>query len=143
MLRFATGPPPASAVQRLRGLDALAASTLAPHARGGGERLTWRGVGAALREVPLALWRRYLAYQLVHAHPPYFASALSGGALRETDSLSQASCTVVSEMGHEKVADYDRRAGVSGTRAPRLWTVRATVYSNPRPGGARSIRRRV
>ena len=72
-----------------------------------GNDLPGGGVGAALREVPLALWRRYLAYQLVHAHPPYFASALSGGALRETDSLSQASCTIGAEMGREKVADLE------------------------------------
>src|SRR5262249_34603301 len=31
-------------------------------------------VGAAVREVPLAVWRCYLAYQLVHAYAPYLAS---------------------------------------------------------------------
>src|SRR5215470_3866552 len=35
-------------------------------------------VGAAVREVPLTVWRRYLAYQLVHAYAPYLASPLSG-----------------------------------------------------------------
>src|SRR5262249_37305259 len=34
--------------------------------------------GAAVREVPLAVWRRYLAYQLVHAYAPYLASPFAG-----------------------------------------------------------------
>src|SRR5215468_5932782 len=36
------------------------------------------GVGAAIREVPLAVWRRYLAYELVQAYAPYLASPLAG-----------------------------------------------------------------
>jgi len=35
------------------------------------------GVGAAIREVPLAVWRRYLAYELVQAYAPYLASPLA------------------------------------------------------------------
>ena len=36
------------------------------------------GVGTAVREVPLAVWRRYLAYQLVHTYAPYLASPFAG-----------------------------------------------------------------
>src|SRR5262245_47606313 len=35
------------------------------------------GVGAAVREVPLAVWRGYLSYQLVHAYAPYLASPVA------------------------------------------------------------------
>lgn len=35
------------------------------------------GLGAAVREVPLEEWRRYLKYHLVHAHAPYLASAFA------------------------------------------------------------------
>jgi putative endopeptidase len=71
----------------LRDLDALAGVDWRPMLAAAGIEPTEllvgqpgyvEGVGAAVREVPLAAWRRYLAYQLVHAYAPYLASPLAG-----------------------------------------------------------------
>src|SRR5262245_61794220 len=48
------------------------------------------GVGAAVREVPLAVWRRYLAYQLVHAYAPYLASPFAWARFGSLDAPLRA-----------------------------------------------------
>src|SRR5215813_10019016 len=71
----------------LRDLDALASVDWRPMLAAVGIDATeflvgqpgyLEGVGAAVREVPLAAWRHYLAYQLVHTYTPYLASPLAG-----------------------------------------------------------------